>query len=163
MKTRSTEALRPLLSISQPWERRVQSTILIRGDDLRIRLASCWTRRYPCSASSTGSHHKKSWKSAGRNTSSRLARRPHPKRVLHFKRPAWMPSSLPASKQGDIAVRSSAPRRIHLQAPSRSSLRLPVIAAGGIADARGVVAALALGAGGLARQEYRSSFHGLCD
>src|ERR1700751_4594136 len=28
----------------------------------------CWTRRYPCSASSTGSHHAKSWKSAGQNT-----------------------------------------------------------------------------------------------
>ena len=38
---------------------------------------------------------------------------------------AWMPSSLRASKQGDIAVHSSAPRRIHLQAPFRSSLRLP--------------------------------------
>src|SRR5260370_24444396 len=69
MKTRSTEALRHLLPTSQPWERRAQITNPIRGYDSRIRLALCWTRRYPCSASSAGSHHKKSWKSAGRNTS----------------------------------------------------------------------------------------------
>src|SRR5450432_4008731 len=50
MKTRSTEALSHLLPISQHWECRVQSTSPIRGYDLRIRLASRWTRRYPCSA-----------------------------------------------------------------------------------------------------------------
>src|SRR6202035_5821658 len=36
----------------------------IRGCDLRIRPASCWMKGYPCSASSTGFHHAKSWKSA---------------------------------------------------------------------------------------------------
>src|ERR1700747_2496146 len=115
MKTHSTEALCRLLPISSPWGRRVPSTNPIRGFDLRIRLAPCWTRKYQLSASSTGSHHKKSWKNVERNTSSRLAPRPHPKRVRHFKRPAWTPLSLPASKPAGIAVHSSEAQRIHLQ------------------------------------------------
>ena len=145
-------SLRHWLSVSQPWERRVQSTNPIRGYDLRIKPASCWMRRYPCSASSTGSRRAKSWKSAGQNASSQLVRRPHPKRVQHFKRPAWMPSSLQVSKPGDIAVHSSAPTEdsltgtFSLVPQIADMVNVPVIAAGGIADARGVVASLALGA-----------------
>src|SRR5882762_5570726 len=81
--------------------------------------------KVPVFSFTTGSHRAKSWKSAGQNASSRLARRPHPKRVQLFRTPAWMPSSLPASKPGDIAVHSSALRRIHLQAPFHSYLRYP--------------------------------------
>ena len=46
-----------------------RSTNPIRGFDLRIRPASCWTKGYPCSVSSTGFPHAKSWKSAGQNAS----------------------------------------------------------------------------------------------
>src|SRR5437899_3187813 len=53
-ETAFTRGLAPLAVHIAAWGRRVQSTNPIRGYDLRIRLASCWTRRYPYSASSTG-------------------------------------------------------------------------------------------------------------
>jgi nitronate monooxygenase len=43
-----------------------------------------------------------------------------PEGVQHFKKPAWMPSSLRASKQAGIAVHSSEPQRIHSRARCRS-------------------------------------------
>jgi len=55
--------------ISQPWGRRARSMSPIRRFNLRIRPASCWMKGYPCSVSSTGFPHAKSWKSAGQNAS----------------------------------------------------------------------------------------------
>ena len=66
-----------------------------------------------------------------------------------------MPSSHPGSKPGGIAAHSSGPPRIRSRARCRWFLRsvdivdVPVIAAGGISDSRGVIAALALGAEGV--------------
>src|SRR6266849_11166140 len=120
-KTPSIGALPRLPSISPPWGRLVRHTNRIRRSDLKIRLACCWTRTSRYSASSSEFHQKRFWMSAGRIASSRLARRPHPRRVRHFKRPESMPSSHPALKQADIAVHSSEPQRIHSQARFRLS------------------------------------------
>jgi NAD(P)H-dependent flavin oxidoreductase YrpB (nitropropane dioxygenase family) len=106
------------------WEQLVQRTNRIRQSDLRIRFASCWTRRCRYSVSFSGFRQEKSWRSAGRRASSRLARRQHPMRPRHFRRPAWMPSPLPASKPVGIALHSSGPRKIRSRARCRSSLRL---------------------------------------
>jgi len=72
-----------------------------------------------------------------------------PETVRHFKKPAWMPSSLPASKQGTSqfiprAAEDSLTGTFSLVPQIADVVNVPVIAAGGIADARGVVAALAL-------------------
>jgi len=117
-------SLAPLPSISPPWVRLVRHTNRIRRSDLKIRLVCCWTRRSQYSALSSEFHQKRFWMSAGRIVSSRLARRPHPTRVRHFKRPESMPSSHPASKQVGIAVHSSGPQRVHSQARFRLSRKL---------------------------------------
>jgi len=145
----STEALRLLPPISQPWDAAsgIQSSLV--DADLSIRFAFGWTRRYQCSASSLEFRQAKSSRVPGQKHLDDWYGH-HTRRGAALQKPAWMPSaSLPASKPAGIAVRSCEAQRItHWHGVARfRRLRQGQSArnrCSGIADARGVIAALAL-------------------
>jgi NAD(P)H-dependent flavin oxidoreductase YrpB (nitropropane dioxygenase family) len=151
MKTRSTEVLRHLLSISQPWGRRVQSTNPIRGYDLRIRLASCWTRRYPYPASS-GIPPQEILEECRAKRIVTIGTATTPEEGAAHQEAgvdAIVASGLEAGGHRGSFLRAAedSPTGTFSLVPQIADMvNVPVIAAGGIADARGVIAALALGA-----------------
>jgi Nitronate monooxygenase len=139
------------LLILLPWARPAQRTSHISRSDLKIRHACYWTRTCRHSASSSEFRQEKSWRSAGRNASSPLARRQRPTRLQHFQEAGVDAIPLPASKQGasrfiSPAGRGFAYRHAVARPTGRRHRRCTRNCRGGIGDARGVIAALALGA-----------------
>jgi len=105
---------------------RAQSTNPIRGCDLRIKPASCSMKGYRSSASSTGFHHAKYWKSAGKTHRDDRHGDYTPEESAAIQDAgvdAIVASGFEAG--GDIAVHSSVLQRIHLQGTFLSYLRLP--------------------------------------
>ena len=152
MKTRSTEALRHLLSISQPWERRVQSTNPIRRirfeDQARVLLdekvpvfsfiygippreilEECRAKRIVTIGTATTPEEGAALQDAGVDAIV----------ASGFEAGGHRGSFLRAAEDSLTGTFSLVPQ-------IADTVNVPVIAAGGIADARGVVAALALGA-----------------
>ncbi len=152
VKMHSTGALRHSRPISQLWERLVRRTNLISP----IRFATSGLRvlldeKVPVFSFIFGIPPKEVPMSAGRKASSRLARPPRPKKRRRFKsrsgrhrrfrlRSRRTSRLIPPSRGGFTY------RHLFARPSGSDTVNVPVIAAGGIADARGVIAALALGA-----------------
>src|SRR5256885_10400539 len=111
-KQLSTEASRRWRATSHNYRRLAHSTNHTRPSDSKIRLAFCWRKKYPSSASYSEFRQKKSLTSVERQASSRLEPRPRRMRRSLFSTRVLMRSSHPASKRVDIVVLSFVPQRI---------------------------------------------------
>ena len=109
-------------------------------------------RRYQCSASSSGFHQKKSWRSAGAKHIVTIGTATTPEEAAALQEAgvdAIVASGFEAGgHRGSFlrAAEDSLTGTFSLVPQIADMVNVPVIAAGGIADARGVIAALALGA-----------------
>ena len=148
-------SLAPLAVHLASWEHLVQHTNPIRRPDSKIRPACCWTRRYQSSASSSGSRHGRSWTSAGAKGIVTIGTATTPDEAAALEEAgvdAIVASGFEAGGHRGSFLRpaeDSLTGTFSLVPQVVDTVDVPVIAAGGIADARGVVAALALGAEGV--------------
>ncbi len=152
MKAASTGAWRRWRSILKPWGHLGRLTSRIRRHDLKTRLARCWTRRCRYSASSSVIPPRDILEECRAKGIVTIGTATTPEEAAALKEAgidAIVASGFEAGgHRGSFLgpAEDSLTGTLSLVPQIRDIIDVPVIAAGGIADARGVIAALALGA-----------------